>query len=124
MVQSRPPRAARPTQSLGRQVVQNSVAQQPREPFLRSKSGRAWFLLLGLALLSSVAAGAAHYRSSVHWFETNKAEETATALRLVEAMVANYTDVRADMLSAEAPVPAAFRAPPTNGRAAGRERGC
>src|SRR3546814_12436388 len=110
MVQSRPPRAARPTQSLGRQVVQNSVAQQPREPFLRSKSGRAWFLLLGLALLSSVAAGAAHYRSSVHWFATNKAEETATALRLVQAVVANYTELSADMPSQRAPVPAAFRA--------------
>src|SRR3546814_16639452 len=94
MVQSRPPRAARPTQSLGRQVVQNSVAQQPREPFLCSKSGRAWFLLLGIALLSSVAAGAAHYRSSVHWFEHNQAEEPAPALRLVPAMAGGYPDGR------------------------------
>jgi len=85
-------------------------AQQPREPFLRSKSCRAWFLLLGLALLSSAAAGGALYRSNIHWFETNKLEETATALRLVEAMVANYTDVRSFMLSDKAPVPAAFRA--------------
>jgi signal transduction histidine kinase len=91
-------------------VVHNSAAQQPREAFLRSKSGRAWILLLGLALLSSVAAGGALYRSNVHWFETNKLEETATALRLVDAMVANYTDVRAVVLGDEAPVPAAFRA--------------
>jgi signal transduction histidine kinase len=91
-------------------VVQNSEAQQPREAFLRSKSGRAWLLLLGLALLSSATAGGALYRSNVHWFETNKLEETATALRLVDAMVANYTEVRADTLGDQAPVPAAFRA--------------
>jgi len=91
-------------------MVRKGEAKTPREPFLRSKSGRAWILLLGLALLSSAAAGGALYRSNIHWFETNKLEETATALRLVEAMVANYTDVRADLLGEKAPVPAAFRA--------------
>jgi len=61
-------------------------------------------------VLTSVAAGGALYRSNVKWFEANKAEETATALRLVEAMVANYTDVRSTLLGDDAPVPAAFRA--------------
>ncbi len=82
----------------------------PQDAFLRSKTGRAWLLMLVLALLSSIAGGGALYRSNVHWFETNKAEETATALRLVEAMVANYTDIRSVMLGEEAPVPATFRA--------------
>jgi len=93
----------------GTRVVQSSEATTPQEGFLRSKTGRAWFLMLVLALLSSIAAAAALYRSNVHWFETNKAEETATALRLVEAMVANYTDLRPE-LGSDAPVPAAFRA--------------
>ena len=91
-------------------MVPTSDAQLPREPFLRSRNGRAWFLLLALALLTSAAAGGAIYRSNVHWFETNKQEETATALRLVDAMVANYTEVRAGLLADDAPVPAAFRA--------------
>jgi signal transduction histidine kinase len=90
-------------------VTQGGV-DRPREAFLRSKSGRAWLLLLGLVILCSIAAGGALYRSNVSWFETNKAEETATALRLVEAMVANYTDIRSDLLGEDAPVPAAFRA--------------
>lgn len=91
-------------------MAQTSDAQQLREPFLRSRSGRAWFLLLGLAVLVSAATGGALYRSNVHWFETNKLEETATALRLVDAMVANYTEVRTAMMAENAPVPAAFRA--------------
>ena len=91
-------------------MVLDHREHQPQEAFLRSKSGRAWLLLLGLILLSSGAAAAALYRSNVQWFETNKSEETATALRLVEAMVANYTDIRSDLLGEAAPVPAAFRA--------------
>ncbi len=87
-----------------------SSESAPQEGFLHSKSGRAWLLLLGLIALTSLAAGAALYRSNVQWFETNKAEETATALRLVEAMVANYTDIRSALLGDDAPVPAAFRA--------------
>jgi len=90
--------------------VQGSSNPVPQASFLRSKSGKAWLLLLGLIVLTSVAAGGALYRSNVKWFETNKAEETATALRLVEAMVANYTDVRSALLGDDAPVPAAFRA--------------
>ncbi|MEQ9609018.1 MAG: hypothetical protein RLN99_15270, partial [Kiloniellaceae bacterium] len=90
--------------------MRGSSETVPQASFLRSKSGKAWLLLLGLVVLTSVAAGGALYRSNLKWFETNKAEETATALRLVEAMVANYTDVRSTLLSDEAPVPAAFRA--------------
>lgn len=78
--------------------------------FLNCRAGKAWGLLLGLILATSIAGGYALYRSNVHWFETNKSEETATALRLVEAMVANYTDVRSEVLGDDAPVPAAFRA--------------
>jgi signal transduction histidine kinase len=91
-------------------VDHNGKETPAREAFLRSKSGRAWCLLLALALLTSIAGGAALYRSNIHWFQTNKAEEAETALRLVEAMVSNYTDIRAVMLGDEGPVPAAFRA--------------
>ncbi|GAB4223847.1 MAG: hypothetical protein Tsb0032_27170 [Kiloniellaceae bacterium] len=87
-----------------------STDHAAEQPFLRCRAGRAWLLLLGLILFSSIAAGYALYRSNMHWFETNKAEETATALRLVEAMVANYTDIRSEVLGETAPVPAAFRA--------------
>ncbi len=80
------------------------------DSFLRGRAGKAWLLLLGLILCTSIVGGYALYRSNVHWFETNKSEETATALRLVEAMVANYTDIRTDALDADAPVPAEFRA--------------
>ncbi len=81
-----------------------------RTTLLECRAGKAWQLLLVLILFSSVAGGYALYRSNLHWFETNKAEETATALRLVEAMVANYTDIRSDLQADEAPVPATFRA--------------
>jgi hypothetical protein len=70
-------------------VDHNGKETPAREAFLRSKSGRAWCLLLALALLTSIAGGAALYRSNIHWFQTNKAEEAETALRLVEAMVSN-----------------------------------
>ncbi len=66
--------------------------------------------MLVLILVTSIAGGYALYRSNVHWFETNKSDETTTALRLVEAMVANYTDVRSSILGENAPVPAEFRA--------------
>ena len=83
----------------------------PGRNFLHCWAGKAWLLMLVLILVTSIAGGYALYRSNVSWFETNKSDETTTALRLVEAMVANYTDVRSSILGENAPVPAEFRDP-------------
>lgn len=50
------------------------------------------------------------YRLSVYWFEANKFEEQNTALRLVDAFVATYSDLRGSQPGSAAPVPATFRA--------------
>jgi signal transduction histidine kinase len=94
----------------GRQLSGLSTERPDRTALLQCRAGKAWLLLLVLILFSSLAGGYALYRSNLHWFETNKSEETATALRLVEAMVANYTDIRSALQADDAPVPATFRA--------------
>ena len=38
--------------------------------------------------------GAGFHRSNLRWFEANKGEETVTAVQLVDAFVATYSDIR------------------------------
>jgi diguanylate cyclase (GGDEF)-like protein/PAS domain S-box-containing protein len=77
--------------------------------FLRSRSGRAFLLQLGLCAVLSAAVACGFYYSSLNWFVAHKSEEKATALRLVDAFVTTYSSVRAQ-LGGSAPVPATFRA--------------
>ena len=78
--------------------------------FFKSRSGRLSITVIGLIAAFAVALGVASYRISVHWFETNKFEEKVTALQLVDAFVADYTEIRGRHLGTDAPVPASFRA--------------
>src|ERR1700722_7039765 len=77
--------------------------------FLRSRSGRAFLLHLGLCAALSAAVGCGFYYSSLNWFVEHKSEEKTTALRLVDAFVTTYSSVRSQF-GANAPVPATFRA--------------
>jgi diguanylate cyclase (GGDEF)-like protein/PAS domain S-box-containing protein len=77
--------------------------------FLRSRSGRAFLLHLGLCAVLSGAVGCGFYYSSLNWFVEHKSEEKLTALRLVDAFVTNYSALRSQF-GASAPVPSTFRA--------------
>ena len=77
--------------------------------FLRSKAGEG---LQGFLIFSAVlSAGLAYqfYHTSLEAFRAQKADEQATAFRLVDAFVTEYSGLRAQ-LGAPAPVPATFRA--------------
>jgi diguanylate cyclase (GGDEF)-like protein len=90
----------------GRRIFQACTALTN---FVCSKSG---FLLLSYLLFSAiVSAGVAiqFYQVSFESFRDQKAEEKTTALRLVDAFVTHYANLRAS-LGPEAPVPATFRA--------------
>jgi diguanylate cyclase (GGDEF)-like protein/PAS domain S-box-containing protein len=77
--------------------------------FLRSRSGRAFLLHLGLCAALSAAVGCGVYYSSLNWFVEHKSEEKLTALRLVDAFVTNYSSLRSQF-GPTAPVPSTFRA--------------
>ncbi|HUZ72939.1 MAG TPA: ATP-binding protein [Stellaceae bacterium] len=77
--------------------------------FLRTASGQGLVLFLVFAAGLSGAVGYGFYSSSVNSFRTQKTEEKATALRLVEAFVNDYSELRAKF-GPDAPVPATFRA--------------
>jgi signal transduction histidine kinase len=79
-------------------------------PFFWSKAGRGFLLLVAASAALAVLVGMGFYRSSLHWFETNKGEETVTAVQLVDAFVATYSDIRGAHMASEATVPASYRA--------------
>ena len=54
--------------------------------------------------------GVGFHRSNLRWFEANKGEETVTAVQLVDAFVATYSDIRGAHMTSEAMVPASYRA--------------
>ena len=78
--------------------------------FFRSKAGTGFVTYLCLSALVSTAIGYGAYTLSLHWFTVSKSEEKITALQLVDAFVADYSDNRAKFMSGDAPVPATFRA--------------
>jgi PAS domain S-box-containing protein len=78
--------------------------------FLRTRSGRTYIAFVCVCAAVAAILGYAQYRSSIGWFEKNKFEEKVTALKLVEAFVASYTQIRSRHLAEDAPVPATFRA--------------
>jgi diguanylate cyclase (GGDEF)-like protein/PAS domain S-box-containing protein len=77
--------------------------------FMRSRSGRGFLLYLAFCAVVSTAVGYGFYRSSLTWFIEHKSAEKVTALRLVDAFVTTYSGIRST-LTADAPVPATFRA--------------
>jgi signal transduction histidine kinase len=77
--------------------------------FLSSRSGQGFILFLCLSQLLAAAAGYGFYSANLQWFQEHKSAEKITALRLVDAFVNNYANLRAQFGSS-APVPATFRA--------------
>ncbi len=77
--------------------------------FLQSRSGRGFVLHLSICAVLSVAVGYGFYYFSLNWFKDHKSSEKITALQLVDAFVANYSEIRSEF-GESAPVPAAFRA--------------
>ena len=78
--------------------------------FLGSREGNGWIAILLFAAALSFVAACGFYQSSLRSFVTHKSDETTTAMRLVDAFVSNYSALRRDFGSADAPVPATFRA--------------
>jgi PAS domain S-box-containing protein len=78
--------------------------------FFRSKAGTGFVTYLCLSAIVSAAVGYGAYALSLDWFTVSKSEEKITALQLVDAFVADYSDNRSKFMSGDAPVPATFRA--------------
>jgi len=77
--------------------------------FVRSKTGRAFAAYLALSAGLCAVAVNYFYSTSLQSHLAQKADETVTALRLVDAFVTNYSRLRAQF-AANSPVPATFRA--------------
>jgi PAS domain S-box-containing protein len=78
--------------------------------FLRSRAGSAFLRFVLVCGLLSAGVTYGFYRLSITSFTANKGEEKITALQLVEAFVANYSNLRRELGADKAPVPATFRA--------------
>jgi PAS domain S-box-containing protein len=78
--------------------------------FCRSKTGAGFVSFLCLSAIISAALAYGGYYLSREWFTRSKNEEKLTALQLVDAFVADYSDDRGKFMSGDAPVPATFRA--------------
>ena len=78
--------------------------------FLRSRTAAGFYSLVALFALLSVCAGYGFFWSTVEAFKESKSQEKITVLKLVDAFVANYTELRTKRLGEAAPVPATFRA--------------
>jgi diguanylate cyclase (GGDEF)-like protein len=94
-----------------------AAAEERRSPgilrtaggFFLARSGAVLLAYLAFAAIVSAGVGYQFYQSSLESFRAQKADEKATALRLVDAFVTNYSSLRSQ-LSPQAPVPATFRA--------------
>jgi PAS domain S-box-containing protein len=78
--------------------------------FFRSKTGAGYVSFLCLSAIISASLAYGSYYLSREWFTRSKSEEKITALQLVDAFVADYSDNRSKFMSGDAPVPATFRA--------------
>jgi hypothetical protein len=78
--------------------------------FLRSWEGKGWVttLLFTATLLAVAAYG--FYEASLGSLITNKTDEKGTVMQLVDVFVSDYPDLRHELDSSRAPVPASFRA--------------
>jgi signal transduction histidine kinase len=79
--------------------------------FAASRTGRSYLWFVLVCALFSFGIGWVFYETSLASYVANKREEKITALKLVDAFVAQYSDVLAGLKSdGGAPVPATFRA--------------
>jgi diguanylate cyclase (GGDEF)-like protein/PAS domain S-box-containing protein len=77
--------------------------------FTWSRSGRGFFVHLGICAALSLGVACGFYYLSLNWFIQHKSGEKIAALQLVDAFVTNYSAIRSQLGQA-APVPASFRA--------------
>jgi|GEM_PF-4742448 len=77
--------------------------------FVRSKTGRAFVVYLLICAVISVGVARYFYTTNLQSHLTQKADETITALRLVDAFVTQYSHLRGQF-GPDSPVPATFRA--------------
>jgi len=77
--------------------------------FFGSRAGQGFILFLCASQLLAAGAGYGLYTENLSWFQEHKSAEKITALRLVDAFVNDYANLRTQ-LGAKAPVPATFRA--------------
>jgi PAS domain S-box-containing protein len=80
-----------------------------QQGFLRSRSAHGLAVYLAFSCIVAIVVAWGFYQSSLNWFTEHKSEEKVTALRLVDAFVQNYSELRGK-LGPDAPVPATFRA--------------
>jgi PAS domain S-box-containing protein len=78
--------------------------------FLRAKAGTGFLTFLCCTVMISAAIGYGLHYVALRSFVQAKSEEQLTALRLVDAFVADYSENRGKFLNDDAPVPATFRA--------------
>jgi signal transduction histidine kinase len=78
--------------------------------FLRSREGNGWIGILLFAAALAFATAFGFYQASLKSFVASKIDEEGTAIQLVDAFVTNYSNVRQELGSDGAPVPATFRA--------------
>jgi signal transduction histidine kinase len=86
------------------------ISSRTAAHFFRSRAGRGFLLLLAASAALALLVGVGFHRSNLRWFQANKGEETITAVQLVDAFVAIYSDTRGADITNEAPVPASYRA--------------
>jgi methyl-accepting chemotaxis protein len=77
--------------------------------FVRSKTGLTFVVYLILSGTISILVANYLYNSNLKAYLTQKAEENTTALRLVDAFLTSYAQIRGQF-GPDAPVPATFRA--------------
>lgn len=91
--------------------------------YFQSRAGKGFVVFAASCALLAAAVGYGFYHSSVRSFLTSTGEQKITALRLVDAFYATYTETRTDFMTADAPVPASFRAHAIERYNQGRESG-
>ena len=60
----------------------------------RQRIGKEFLIILVLGALLATAGAVAYYYASLRSYETSKNEETRTALQLIDAFFAEYSDIR------------------------------
>ena len=78
--------------------------------FARSRTGRSYFTFVLFCAVFSFGIGDFFYQANLRFYTASKGEEKITALRLVDAFVIEYAEVRGDLRNDKSPVPATFRA--------------
>jgi signal transduction histidine kinase len=91
--------------------------------YFQSRAGKGFITFAASCALLAAAVGYGFYHSSVRGFLTSTGEQKITALRLVDAFYATYTETRTDFMTGDAPVPASFRAHAIERYNQGRESG-